>query len=311
MTPTLIVPSGSTALVAMDTLVPKSGAIPSRLAVDLRATFGSVTPGQPPFASIYPDTVDEQLPSVPVVRKAVRVIAPPVAGGNWGNLNACCILSPHRVLVGAAGQPVLPERYGIDFSRWDFATKGFYSAEPPSLSNNLSYGAKLLAVANATVVATSDDLPDQPPNVLPTGYTLAQETGNDIVLQLAPKVFALYAHIQAGTVTVHVGQRVHTGQVLGLLGNSGNSSRPHLHFQLMDGPSPLTGNGLPFVFPSFTTVAVPNAAGDDLVALSRPLGHRNTYPLHDTVVRFSGPATAGTAPAPEPLPSIPSAGPDD
>lgn len=42
------------------------------------------------------------------------------------------------------------------------------------------------------------------------------------------------------------------GQVLGLLGNSGNSDAPHLHFHVMNGPSPLGSQGLPYVFERFT-----------------------------------------------------------
>jgi murein DD-endopeptidase MepM/ murein hydrolase activator NlpD len=55
-----------------------------------------------------------------------------------------------------------------------------------------------------------------------------------------------------GSVRVRVGQRVTIGQTLGLLGSSGNSNAPHLHFQLMDGPTPLGAEGLPFRFSAFT-----------------------------------------------------------
>jgi murein DD-endopeptidase MepM/ murein hydrolase activator NlpD len=51
---------------------------------------------------------------------------------------------------------------------------------------------------------------------------------------------------------VKVGQRVQPGDVLGLLGNSGNSNAPHLHFQLMDGPTPLGSEGIPHRFSAFT-----------------------------------------------------------
>src|SRR5438045_9436028 len=57
--------------------------------------------------------------------------------------------------------------------------------------------------------------------------------------------------MQPGTIQVRVGQRVVAGQLLGLVGNSVNSLAPHLHFQLMDRPSSLAANGLPYELKSF------------------------------------------------------------
>ena len=50
---------------------------------------------------------------------------------------------------------------------------------------------------------------------------------------------------------VRVGRHLHVGQVIGLLGNSGNTSAPHLHFHVIDKPSDLAGQGLPYVFDRF------------------------------------------------------------
>jgi murein DD-endopeptidase MepM/ murein hydrolase activator NlpD len=97
--------------------------------------------------------------------------------------------------------------------------------------------------------------------------------------------------MQPGSVRVKVGDKVKTGQVLGLLGNSGNTDGPHLHFHVMDGPSPLVSNGLPFVFESFTgqgRVTDEQPPGDvvtiDKDALSGP--HTNELPLLNQVVSF-------------------------
>ena len=57
--------------------------------------------------------------------------------------------------------------------------------------------------------------------------------------------------MQPGSLKVKVGDRVKTGQVLGHLGNTGNTDAAHLHFHIMDGPSPLLSNGLPFVLTRF------------------------------------------------------------
>ena len=58
--------------------------------------------------------------------------------------------------------------------------------------------------------------------------------------------------MRTGSVRVKIGQRLRTGQVIGLLGNSGNTTGPHLHFGIQDGPNILTSNSLPFEIGSFT-----------------------------------------------------------
>lgn len=81
------------------------------------------------------------------------------------------------------------------------------------------------------------------------------------MVKIRPGVFGHYYHLQPGSVRVEVGQRVRTGQKLGLLGNSGNTTGPHLHFGINDGPSPLTSSSLPFEIDRFRfegTVAAPN-----------------------------------------------------
>jgi len=70
--------------------------------------------------------------------------------------------------------------------------------------------------------------------------------GNHVVIDHGDGVFSLYAHVRRGSAVVAVGDRVATGDVIGEVGNSGNTSEPHLHFQLMDHASPLRAAGLPF-----------------------------------------------------------------
>jgi murein DD-endopeptidase MepM/ murein hydrolase activator NlpD len=72
--------------------------------------------------------------------------------------------------------------------------------------------------------------------------------GNHLVLDLGGGVYAALAHLRRGSVRVRPGDRVAAGQPLAECGNSGNSSEPHLHFQLMDHPSVLLAAGLPLRF---------------------------------------------------------------
>jgi hypothetical protein len=72
--------------------------------------------------------------------------------------------------------------------------------------------------------------------------------GQPVVLDIGNGVYALFAHLRRGSVRVRPGDRVALGQQLGECGNSGNSTEPHLHFQLMDHPSVLLAAGLPMRF---------------------------------------------------------------
>jgi murein DD-endopeptidase MepM/ murein hydrolase activator NlpD len=107
--------------------------------------------------------------------------------------------------------------------------------------------------------------------------------------------FAYYAHLQPGSLAVAVGDRVRPGQLLGLLGNSGNTDFPHLHFHVMNSPAPLGSDGLPFEFDSFTSPGT-IANGDALLAgepaeLDTVLAGRHTrqIPMDLQVVDFPNP----------------------
>jgi murein DD-endopeptidase MepM/ murein hydrolase activator NlpD len=112
----------------------------------------------------------------------------------------------------------------------------------------------VLAIANATVIETLDGLDDQVPGSLPdpATITVANVDGNHIILDLGKGLYAFYAHLKKGTLRVTKGDRVRLGQELARLGNTGNTSAPHLHLQIMASPSALAADGLPYVFTSFT-----------------------------------------------------------
>jgi murein DD-endopeptidase MepM/ murein hydrolase activator NlpD len=117
--------------------------------------------------------------------------------------------------------------------------------------------------------------------------------GNYVVIDIGKGRYAFYAHMLPDSLKVKLGDAVKTGQVIGLLGNTGNSDGAHLHFHIMDGPSPLLSNGLPFVFDEFTgeglvtdeTALVSlQPAPVDTSALSGT--HKNQMPLNLEVVAF-------------------------
>jgi len=78
----------------------------------------------------------------------------------------------------------------------------------------------------------------------------ASVAGNHVIIR-GGDTFAAYAHLVPGSLAVHAGQSVRVGDVIGRVGHGGNSTAPHLHFQLMDGPDPVTAAGLPCSFRAY------------------------------------------------------------
>jgi hypothetical protein len=150
------------------------------------------------------------------------------------------------------------QRYAIDFVGLNQAGDGFADGDPLRNESYAIYGDEIFAVAPGTIVAVRNDLAENTPPTEPPFTTYDDVAGNRVVQHLGGDRYALYAHMQPGSVRVNVGQRVERGQVLGLVGNTGISSGPHLHFQVMNspgGPSALESNGLPYVFDRFTLVS--------------------------------------------------------
>jgi murein DD-endopeptidase MepM/ murein hydrolase activator NlpD len=173
-------------------------------------------------------------------------------------------------VFGLDGKLQGAERYAIDWIRVDPGGR-IYHGNPAVLSNWAGYGAKLLAVGNGVVTEAIDNRKNRVPLVKPTTLEFEQLPGNLVVIRLRGGLSAVYAHLIPGSVRVRVGERVHTGQVLGLLGNSGGSLAPHLHFHIVSGPSAAASDGYPYTLNHFKLAA--NANIEDLaVALKGGAG---------------------------------------
>jgi hypothetical protein len=80
---------------------------------------------------------------------------------------------------------------------------------------------------------------------------LAAMVGNHVIVRLDSGTHAAFMHLRRGSVRVAAGERVAAGQPIGEVGNTGNTTQPHLHFQLMDGPEPRSAKGVPVAFADY------------------------------------------------------------
>ncbi len=204
-------------------------------------------------------TVDEHtLDGTPVAIPTAKpvVLGPPLKGSGWrtGRAPGPNVGHGHTV-VPVSGVPCFAQRFAIDWVRMG-PNGETYSGEFKDNRSFHAYGKELLAVADGVVSALKDGIPENVPGRTSRAVPITLETvgGNYVALDLGGNRFAFYAHLQPGSFKVKLGDRVRKGQVLALLGNSGNSTEPHLHFQVTDGNSTLGSEGLPYVFDSGETV---------------------------------------------------------
>lgn len=144
------------------------------------------------------------------------------------------------------------QRYAYDFVVTDDEGRTRPEDADSSLESHYCYGEPVLAPADGVVVATGDGDPEAP---VAGGFSHPLKrsiTGNYVRIRHAESEYSTLAHLMPGSVTVTPGERVERGDRVGRCGHSGNSTEPHLHFQLQDHASFGLSAGLPVAFESVT-----------------------------------------------------------
>jgi hypothetical protein len=227
------------------------------------------------------------------------IIDPPLSGAGWVAANGCCnpgivhrgsVLSVNGALYDA-------QRFAIDWMRLDEQGR-LVHGDLADVHNYSDYGADVLAVADGRVVSTLNNLDDQIPGHLPDPSTINIDNvdGNHVVLDLGGGRFAFYAHLQKNSVRVKPGDEVKKGAILGKLGNTGNSSAPHLHFHVMTSPSVLGSDGVPYLIDAFDFAgqvdiaafeAAPDITGDwGKGRVAKPERREREFPLNVNIINF-------------------------
>ena len=276
-----------TRLFLVDFTVEKDSRVPATLLHRFHLMAGG-PPGSPPDQAVA-----QTYTIAPIaVGTDVTVLGPPLAGKGWAAFNGCCEAGGvHRGSdLAVNGQIHYAQRFAIDWIQLGADLRIFHGDEK-DVKSYPCYGAKVIAVADGTVVETLSTLDDQVPGQLPDPKTMTLENvdGNHIVLDLGHNKYAFYAHLQKGSVLVIKGEHVKRGQALALLGNTGNTSAPHLHFHLMDGTSVLGSSGLPYVIDSFAVAGELSGEVDGKWSKdfsAHPSERKSEFPLDLTVVNF-------------------------
>jgi hypothetical protein len=261
---------------------------------------GATNPG-----STTPAPIDYLAEPFDISAGTPRVIGPPVRGDHWIALNGCCLPGlPHRTSMASLnGKLINGQRFAIDWKRTN--DKGFmYVGDKTKNESYVDYGEPIYAVADGTITSMLDGIDPGTPGTLPANdpvlgpkLTVENVDGNHIVQDIGGGAWAFYAHLKKGTLLVKPGDTVKKGQVIARLGNTGNSNASHMHFQLMNGPSVLGSDGLPYVLDRFSydgQVPVDTLlAADDFLsgpwldnALPRPQPRTQELPLALAIINF-------------------------
>ena len=185
--------------------------------------------------------------------------------GRWLTQN-----SPAR-RIPSHGTHLLGSTYAIDFVAVDERNRTAYqrdwrtflATEP--VERYVGFGRPILAPADGIVVRTHDgevDHEGRRSQLALVPYALGQAArlragpaavaGNHVVIALADRrAFVALVHLRRASLRVAVGSAVVAGEVLAECGNSGNSTEPHVHLQVTDGPEMASARGLPVSFRPF------------------------------------------------------------
>ena len=288
--PSAVMAASTDALLFIHVTLPEGQAAPKTLTHRVQVRADAAPPGMQEISETGGEvTVDAQ----PVV-----VIGPPLRGDGYVSADSCCDASRHtRAALPVNGSVWIAQRYAVDWEQLDEQNR-IYHGPATDVNSYTIYGKEILAVADGKIASVIDGLPNQTPGQYPTNISIEQADGNSVVQDLGGGRYALYAHFQPHSIRVRTGDAVKRGQVIGLVGNSGNSVAPHLHFHVMNSPSALASNGLPYEIDSYRVIGkTPGTAAFDeaeskgtplaVTAISPPRQVTNGLPLDQLIISFA------------------------
>jgi len=227
----------------------------------LNASLHLSSAGLPDTARVIVEGLDGDLgyEDVPVSRYKSEVAYRSPVEGRWYVSASGDAAHHHRWVVSS--------EFALDLARLGPDMRS-HSGDGSQLTDYLTFGAPVLAAADGTVAEVRDGREDnagmlrregepfddymqrvmslQQAIIMDGGFDAA--AGNYVLIAHANGEHSLYAHLRKGSPRVKAGDTVRAGDPVGEAGSSGNSTEPHLHFQVIDGPDLNQARGLPVEF---------------------------------------------------------------
>ena len=248
-----------------------------------------------------PDGVDHALAieTLNVTNIAPIVVAPPLRGPDWiagDSANNGPDAAHRRAVLLNHGHAYIAQRYAIDWVKYRIVNGEGMTWSGPEDKNTsyFCYDAPIYGVASGKVVEALDGIPENVPHSgkIAIDVNFANAAGNHLVVDIGYGLYALYAQMRPGTLRVKAGDIVKAGDLLGHIGNTGNSTEPHLHMHIDNQPSFLAGQGVPYEFDHFEasdTEGITNGPHDRMIV--KGVGgamepFTDDYPAADAEVTF-------------------------
>jgi hypothetical protein len=269
-----VVARGTVSLLFLNVTLPVGTEIPKQLSHRIKARYSAAPAGHQEMSESGGTTTPD--------RQRVVQISAPLRGDGYISGDSCCDSTRHmRAAMPINGRVYVAQRYAVDWEQLDAGNR-IYSGQREKLESYTIFGKPVYAVADGVVAVVVTGLPEQTPGKYPTNISIEEADGNAIIEDIGDHHFACYAHMQSASIHLKRGDKVKRGQVIGLVGNSGNSVAPHLHFHVMNSELSLASNGLPYEIDAFKVMGKTGGtkAFDEAEANGTPLAIDAFSPPH-------------------------------
>ncbi|MCX6237245.1 MAG: M23 family metallopeptidase [Bacteroidia bacterium] len=191
-----------------------------------------------------------------VSKGSLPIASAPLKGDRFVSANTTTLVNNQHpgYQITYRGITGVPERFCVDWNKLD-ATGSAYHGDMKICTNWYVYGQNVYSVAEGSVVSVSDGMPDQSPvGTVSSDINLYNGGGNSVMIYIDGVGYTIYGHMIPNSIVVKAGQMVAKGQLIGKVGNSGNSMAPHLHFGLHTDFPYYISEGLPYCIDSMEKI---------------------------------------------------------